>query len=187
MDNDNNNNLVEKLKVIWHKAASSPQMDSSLAFARWHQRAIPWGHTGATWRIRLNLCFLRSTWLHNPNGKSIGPAVFAQIMAESPYTLQLVPLPPKLPLLMRASEPQSITIPWAHPSLQPKQHLNQFRHCCTDDHRVSLYFTMGCHSPLKIAPSHEGIWTPHLIHGSLGSLECSTQMASQSVQPFLQG
>ena len=35
------------------------------------------GHIGATWRIRLDLCFLRPTWVHNPNGKSIGLAVFA--------------------------------------------------------------------------------------------------------------
>ena len=34
-------------------------MDGSIVFARWRQRALPCGHIGATWRIRLNLCFLR--------------------------------------------------------------------------------------------------------------------------------
>ena len=63
------------VKVICHKAASPPQMDGSVVFARWHQRALPWGHTGATWRIRLNLCFLRPTQVHNTNGKSIGSAI----------------------------------------------------------------------------------------------------------------
>jgi len=42
----------------------------------------PWGHIGATWWIRLNLCFLSPTWVHNPNGKSIGSTIFAQPMAK---------------------------------------------------------------------------------------------------------
>jgi len=42
----------------------------------------------ATWWIRLNSCFLRPTRVHNPNVKSIGSAVSAQLMAESPYALQ---------------------------------------------------------------------------------------------------
>jgi len=38
--------------------------------------------------------------------------------------------------------------------------------------------------PLKIAPFH-GDLDPHLIHGSLGPPESSTQTTSRSVQPFL--
>jgi len=34
-------------------------------------------------------------------------------------------------------------IPWAHPSPQPKRHLDRFSRFCRDDRRVSLYFTMG--------------------------------------------
>jgi len=49
---------------------------------------------------------------------------------------------------------------WARPSPQLKQHLDQFSHFCTDDRRVSLYFSMGRPFALKIAASHEGIWTP---------------------------
>jgi len=74
-------------------------------------------------------------------------------------------------------------IPWANPRPQSKQHHDQFSCFCTHDHRLSLYFTMRCPSPLKIAPSHGGSG-PHLIHGSLGPPESSTQMASRSVQPF---
>jgi len=48
----------------------------------------------------------------------------------------------------------------------PKRHLNWFNRSCTDDRRVSPYFTMGCPFPLKIAPSHAGC-RPHQIHGSL--------------------
>jgi len=52
-------------------------------------------------------------------------------------------------------------IPTAHPTPQTKWHPYQFSRLCTDDRRVSPYFTMGRpFSPQKFAPSHEGIWTP---------------------------
>jgi len=84
--------------------------------------------------------------------------------------------------------PISHTIPTAHPSPQPKQHLDRFNHFCTHDHTVSLYFTMGrpFPPPKKIAPFH-GDLDRHLIRGYLGPPKSSTQMASRSVQPFLQG
>ena len=59
-----------------------------MLFDRWRQRVLPQGHIGATWRIRLNLCILRPTRVHNRNGKWIGLAVFAQLTTESVYTLQ---------------------------------------------------------------------------------------------------
>jgi len=49
---------------------------------------------------------------------------------------------------------------WAYPSPQPKGHLNRFCCFCTDDCRVSLYFTMSPLSPRKIVLLHWGIWTP---------------------------
>ena len=67
-----------------------------------------------------------------------------------------------------------------------KRHLDRFSRFCTDDHRVSLYFTMGHPFPLKIAPSHVAIWT-HLIHGFQGPPESSTHTASRLVWSFLQG
>jgi len=58
-------------------------------------------------------------------------------------------------------------IPWVNPSPQSKQHHNRFSHFRTGDRRVSLYFTVGRHSPpLKIAASHgvsgpqSNIWFP---------------------------
>jgi len=52
-----------------------------------------------------NTCFLGTTRVHNPNGVSIGSAVFAQIAVEVPYSLQwTAPFPSKLPLRMRESE-----------------------------------------------------------------------------------
>jgi len=53
------------IKVIWHKTASPPQTDSSIVFARWRQCARRGGHIGATWRIRLNVCFLQYTRVHS--------------------------------------------------------------------------------------------------------------------------
>jgi len=75
-------------------------------------------------------------------------------------------------------------VPLAHPSPQPKQHLEQFSRFCTAQGRESLYFTMAF--PLKL-PLPIGDLNPHLTHDSVDPRESSTQMASQSVQPFLQG
>jgi len=82
---------------------------------------------------RSNTWFLRPIGAHSPNGISISSAVFAQMTAECPYTLQCdVPSPSKLPLPM-------------------------------------------------------GDLGPHLILVSLGPPESSTQTASRSEQPLLQG
>jgi len=77
-------------------------------------------------------------------------------------------------------------IPLGHPSPQPKRHLNRFRRFCTDDRRVSLYFTMGRPFPPRNCFFPWGIWTPsNTWH--LGPPESLTQTASWLVQPFLQG
>jgi len=69
------------VKVIWHKTASPPQMDGLIILSRWRQCAFAYGHIGATWWIRWNLCFLQPTRVHNPNGKSIGSAILAHVTA----------------------------------------------------------------------------------------------------------
>ena len=51
----------------------------------------------------------------------------------------------------------------AHPSPQPKWHLNWFGRFCTDDRRVSLYFTMGRPFPPSNCRFPCGIWTPSNI------------------------
>jgi len=76
------------VRVILHKAASPLQATGSIVFARWRQCALMGGHIGVIWQIRLNVCFLLPTEVHNSNGKSIGSAVYAQMAAECPYTLQ---------------------------------------------------------------------------------------------------
>jgi len=40
-----------------------------MLFDRWLQRVLPWRHPRGTWQIRLNLCILRPTRVHNRNGK----------------------------------------------------------------------------------------------------------------------
>jgi len=53
--------------------------------------------------------FLGPIQAHNPNGISIGSAVFAQLTAECPYTLQWdAPSPSKLPLRMGDLDPHLI-------------------------------------------------------------------------------
>jgi len=47
---------------------------------------------------RGSLC---STWLSVPNGTSVGSVVYAQLTADSQYTLQWDPIPQKLPLPTR--------------------------------------------------------------------------------------
>ena len=165
----------------------------------WRQCAFTCGHTGATWRIRLNLCFLRPTrvtiqtanrsvrpFLHisrqkvpiltmgysfpqncpsdevsgppsntwfpgptqvlNPNGISIGSAVFAQMTAECPVPILYNGMP--------LSPPQNCPFPWgdmdphlihgslAHPSPQPKWHLDRFSHFITGLTNVTDQQTM---------------------------------------------
>jgi len=88
---------------------------------------------------------------------SIGSAVFAELTAESPYTLQWAALSPKFPLPVGELDRHLIHDCFADPSPQPKGHLDWFSHFCTEDRRVSPYFTMGRPFPLKIAPSYAGI------------------------------
>ena len=68
-------------------------------------------------------------------------------------------------------------LPWAHPSPQPKRHLDRFSHFCTTRSResqraVAFPITRGSER--------------HLIYASLGPPKSTKQMASRSVRPFLQ-
>jgi len=74
-------------------------------------------------------------------------------------------------------------LPLAHPSPCPKPHLSWFSHFCTTHDRVSLYFTMACPFRPQNCLFSWGSG-PHLIRGSLGPRESSTQTASRSVQLF---
>jgi len=58
-----------------------------------------------------------------PNCISISAAVFAQLMVESPYTLQCAAK--KLPFMWWDLKPH-LMVPWAHVSPHPKRHLIWF-------------------------------------------------------------
>jgi len=74
-------------------------------------------------------------------------------------------------------------IPTAHPSPQPKRHPYQFSCLCTDDRRVSLYFTMGRPFSPNICPFPWGIWTPSntWFHGSTQVLNPNGSSISAAV------
>jgi len=128
-------------------------MDGSIAFAQWRQCVLPWGHTGTTWQIRLNLCILWPTQVHNPNSKSIGSAVFAQLKAEGAYTLQWAPYPPELPLPTGGSGPHL-----THDALGPCEPISQtacrsVQPCLHRSPECPYTLQWFAHFPFKIAPS----------------------------------
>jgi len=73
-----------------------------------------------------NTSFLGSTLVLNPNGISIGSAVFAQLTADRPYNLQWAALPLKIAPSHQGSGPHLIMVPWANLTPQPKRHLSRF-------------------------------------------------------------
>ena len=76
-------------------------------------------------------CFLRLTWVHNPNGILVSSAVFGQMTAECPYTLQWdAPSPFKIASSHGRIWIPSNMVPCVHPSPQPKWHLDQFSCFC---------------------------------------------------------
>jgi len=56
---------------------------------------------------------------------------FAQTTVDCPYTLQWdAPFPLKIAPAHGGSGPHLIHVPWAHPSPQPKRHLDLLSHFC---------------------------------------------------------
>ena len=79
-------------------------------------------------------------------------------------------------------------IPWGVPSPQPKRHIDRFSRFCRETTAVCLCtLQWDAPSPPQTSPFPWGDLDPHVIYGSLGPPESSTQMAVRSVQPFLQG
>jgi len=100
---------------------------------------------------------------------------------------------------MEAHLPQSCPLPWGHlnphlihdslgqPESSTQTASRSVQPFCTDDRRVSLFFTIGPPSPPQNCLFPSGDLNPYLIHGPLGPPKFATQMASRSVQPFLHG
>jgi len=123
--------------IIWHKAHHRRRRIVQ-SFARWRQCVLPWRHLGE----------------YDWTCASFGPLESTTDSALLHSSWQ------KLPLLYNRRHQNCPMIPWAHAGPQPKQHLNWFSRFCTDDCRVSLYFTVVRLYPLEIAPSHGGSGPP---------------------------
>jgi len=74
-----------------------------------------------------------------------------------------------------------LLLPSAHPSPQPKRQIDRSSRFCTDDRRVSLYFTMGDARPHQNCPFPCGIWTPSNTWFPGPIPESSTQINSISI------
>jgi len=69
-----------------------------------------------------NTCFLGSTRVHDPNGISIGSAVFAQITSVCGRSCRGITFYHKIASSHEGSRPQLIQDSWVHPSPRPKRY-----------------------------------------------------------------
>ena len=120
-----------------------------MAECRWAH----WHHLANTTELVLswlNLWFLRPTWVHNPKGKSIGSAIFAQLMAKC-----------RQAHWRHLANMTEVVLRWAHPNPQPKLQIDQFSHFCTAySRKVSIFYNRFpfCQS----CPFQWGDLDPHL-------------------------
>jgi len=127
--------------------------------------ALPWGHTGAIWWIVLVNTIVLILPLAHPSPKPKRQIDWFGHFCTDHGRVSLSfsigrPLPHlKLPRPMGEPDPHL-----THDSLGPSEPTTQTasRSVRSFLHRwlySVLHFTMGCPFPLKIAPSHGGIWT----------------------------
>jgi len=123
-------------------------------------------HISRTWRMRLNLCFLRPTRIHNTNGESIGLAILHSSRQNVVGHAQACPFPNNCPFAWSIWTPSNTCF------LGPIQATTQ-----TASRSVQPFFaqmTVECPytlqwdapSPLKL-PIPMGIWAqqpPLLVH-----------------------
>jgi len=130
-----------------------------------------------------NTCFLGPTRVHNPNGIWIDSAIFTQLTAERPCTLQWAALSlSKLPLPTGDLAPIEYKISWAQRPTEPitqtaPRLVEPFLHSSMQS--VPILYN-GPPLPLttcRALPPQNGLSGPYLIHDSLGPPESSTQMA----------
>jgi len=119
--------------------------------------------------MRLNLCILRPTEVHNPSGKSIGSAVLAQLTAESAYTSQGAPLSTIVAPVYKGSGPHL-----THDALHPRQPTTQTAPWSVQPflrrwlHNVPKPYSGWTVSPSTLPlPMGESAWS-YVIHSSSG-------------------
>jgi len=152
-------------------------MDGSLVFTRWRHCPSP-----------SNMCFLEPSRVHILSGTLIVSVDFAQLRAEGRYNLQwATPFPQTLPLHMGGSGPPCNTCFLGLTPVSVLCGIWIFSPVFAQLMTASLYTSKwAAPLPLIVAALH-GDLGPHLIHGSLGPPESTTQTPRWSVQPFLQG
>jgi len=175
------------LCFLWPTPVHNPngKIDRFSHFSTTHGSVVR--YIGANWRIRLNSCFLWPTQVHNPNGKSIGSAVSAQLHSlrhKVPILYNGRPFPQNCPLPSGIWTPSNTRFNWAHSSPKSKRHLDRFSNFAQMTAECLLYNRTPLH---QHCPFPMGDLDPHLTHSSLGPPKSSTQTASRSVKPFLQG
>ena len=162
------------------------QLTAECRWVDWRHLAntIEIEHTGTIWSVRLNLRFLRPTRVHNSNSKSIASAVWAQLMAKSPNTLQWATLSPTIGPSHGDLDPWFIihdSLGYSEVKIQTaSQSVLPFLHSWPQSVPMDAPFPQNYPFPW-------GDLDPHLKHGSLGLPESSTQTASRSVHLCLQG
>ena len=106
------------------------------------------------------------TRVHNPNGISIGSAVFAQFTSECLRACRGTPFPKNCPFSRGFVSPfNTWFLGSTRLSIPNGISIGYVQSFCTAHGRKYLYFIMGAPFP-KIAPSN-GVSGPHLIHDSL--------------------
>ena len=94
-----------------HEHSSHPRLHT-------HTHTHSRGHIGATWRVRLNLCFLQPTRVHNPNGKSIGSLVQPFLHSSKAECRRAH--------WRHLANTIELVLPSAHSSPQPKRQIDRF-------------------------------------------------------------
>ena len=149
-------------------------MEGSVVFARLRRCASP-----------CNSSFLWPTRVHSPNGIWICSAIVAQLTGECLRAARNVISPKNtVPSHGGSALPSNTCFLGLHKSIAQTASRSVSRLCAAHG-RQSLYFTMGPFP--QNCPFPWWIWTSFITHCSLGPPESTTQTASQSFQPFLQG
>ena len=127
----------------------------------------------------------------NPSSISIVLAVFTQLTAQCPYTLQITmghPFPIQIARPMGDLDTQLIRDSFGSSEPKTKKCISIGSAVFFTAHRrVSLYCTMGCPPPPKNCPFPWEDLDAHLIHGFLGQLSPQPKTAPRSAEPFLKG
>jgi len=122
----------------------------------WRQRALTYGHIGATRRILLNLCVIRPSPSAQPKRQIDRFSPLCTAHGRKFLGFSKCDPFPQIALLIGDLDSHLIHDSLSESELTNQRHDDRFSRFRTDDCRVSLYFTMCRPLPLKIAPSHGG-------------------------------